>query len=371
MKNTDMDRNREIIKTSVIGIVGNAILSAFKLIIGILTNSIAVRLDAVNNMTDALSSVITIAGTKLSDKGPDKKHPFGYGRTEYLTSLTIGIIIFYAGVRALENSVRRIFDPEPGEYTLVSVIIVGLTILIKIAIGVFTGRKGRKLESVSLIASGRDALNDSAATAAALAAALIYIRTGVSIEAYVGLGIAVLILKTANDTLKDSVSMILGEKIDGAIISQIRNAIMTFPEVDSVFGIVIHNYGRKKLMGSANIEVPEVFTAAWMDNLQRAVKRKVYEDTGVEMLGITVYAENMKDRDIRDMRVSVRRMAEEIGFVVGIYGFYVDKVDRVIRFTVMVDFEADDTEAIRQELQRKVGGRYPGYKTDIVMTRAL
>ncbi len=366
-----MDRNRKIIKTSVIGIIGNVVLSAFKLTVGILTNSIAVILDAVNNITDALSSVITIVGTKLSEKEPDKRHPFGYGRIEYLTSLTIGIIILYAGFIAVRNSVIRIFDPEPSDYSAVSMYIIFLAIFVKVVIGIYSGKMGRKLESAPLLASGHDALNDSVATAATLAAALIHANTGVSIEAYIGLGIAVIILKTAKETLSDSVSLILGEKIDGEIVSLIRNSIMTFPEVDSAFGIVIHNYGRKKLMGSVNIEIPEVFTTAWVDNLQRAIKQKVYEDTGVELLGITVYAENTKDCEIRSMRESVRAMAGEIDFVVGIYGFYVDKVDRVVRFSVMVDFAADDTEPIRQELLQKIRERYPDFEADIVMTRAL
>lgn len=366
-----MDRNKEIIKTSIIGIIGNMILSALKLTVGIFTNSIAIIFDAVNNMTDALSSVITIIGTRLSEKKPDKKHPFGYGRIEYLTSLTIGIIILYAGFMGVRDSLIRIFKPEPSEYSAVSIAIICAAILVKAAIGIYTGRKGRKLESASLIASGHDAINDTIATTATLAAALIYTNTGVSLEAYIGLGIAAIILKTANETLMDSVSLILGEKLNGEIITSIRNVIMTFPEVDSTFGIVLHNYGRKKLMGSANVEIPDVFRTAWTDNLQRAIKQKVYEDTGVEMLGVTVYAENMKDREIRDMRDKIRDMAGEIDFVVGIYGFYLDKVDREIRFSVMVDFEADDIEVIRRELLQKISEHYPGYKTDIVMSREL
>lgn len=366
-----MNRNKEIIRTSIIGILGNLCLSAFKLAVGYVTNSIAIRMDAVNNITDALSSLITIAGTKLSEKEPDRKHPFGYGRLEYLTSLTIGILILYAGITAVIESVGRIIRPQALEYSSTTILIVAVAVVIKIVLGKYTQHRGKVLDSSALTASGKDAIDDSIETGATLLAAIIYVNTGVNIEAYVGLVISVLIFRTGIETLRETVSSILGESVDISIVSKVRESILSFPEVDGVFDIVIHNYGKEKLVGSAYAEVPDVLTAGWIDNLQRAVAAKVYKDTGVELMGLSIYAVNSKDREAAEIQNSVRSITESIPEIRGMHGFYLDKVDKEIKFDIVTGFDVRNSVAIRDEVEARVYEVYPDYDVSVVVKKDL
>lgn len=151
------ERDKGIIKTGVVGIVVNVLLSAFKAAVGLLSNSIAIVLDAVNNISDAASSLITIVGTKLAGKRPDRKHPYGYGRVEYLTTIIVAVIVLWAGVTSLQESVGRIINPEEASYDAVTLIIVAVAVVTKIVLGLYTKRNGQKLNSGSLVASGTDA----------------------------------------------------------------------------------------------------------------------------------------------------------------------------------------------------------------------
>ena len=153
-----MDRKKIIIKTSVKGIVVNLILVTFKAIVGILANSIVIVLDAVNNLSDALSSIITIIGTKLAGKAPDKKHPYGHGRIEYLASIVIGVIVLAAGLTALKESAQKIISPEQATYTIASLIVIGVAVAVKFFFGRYVKKVGESINSGSLIASGTDAL---------------------------------------------------------------------------------------------------------------------------------------------------------------------------------------------------------------------
>lgn len=361
-----MNRNREIIKTSFVGIGGNVLLSAFKLAVGIIANSVSIKADAVNNLTDALSSVITIIGTKLSEKEPDRKHPFGYGRIEYLTSLFIGIIILYAGFNAVQESVIRILHPEPNDYSRAALIIVTGGIAVKIAMGLYTKHKGRQLTSSALTASGQDALDDSIASAGTLLAALVYVTKGISIEAYVGIIIAGLIIKTGIETLRETISSILGERVDEEKAAAVKKAILSFPEVDGVFDLVIHNYGKERLIGSAHIEVPDVLTAGWIDNLKRSITRKVSKETGVELMGLTIYAVNSRDAEANKVQESIRKLTEEYPEIIGMHGFYMDKVDKEIKFDIVTGFDFKDTRTLRHEIRDKVRELYPDYAIRVV-----
>ena len=184
---TENSRDKVIIRTSVIGILTNVLLAAFKAAVGFLSNSIAVILDAVNNLSDALSSVITIVGTKLAGKLPDKKHPLGYGRIEYLSAMIVSGLVLYAGITSAVESVKKIIHPENPDYSPVSLIIIAVAVAAKVFLGRYVKAQGRKVNSGSLVASGSDALNDAILSSSVLASALIFMLSGISLEAWVGI----------------------------------------------------------------------------------------------------------------------------------------------------------------------------------------
>ena len=169
-----ISREKTIVKTSILGIISNFFLAGFKAFAGLVSNSIAITLDAVNNLTDALSSVITIVGTKLAGKKPDKKHPYGHGRIEYFSATIIAAIILYAGITSLVESVKKIIYPETPDYSVVAIIIVSVAIIVKILLGLYFRKVGKKVKSDSLIGSGNDALTDSIISVATLVSAIIW-----------------------------------------------------------------------------------------------------------------------------------------------------------------------------------------------------
>ena len=210
----EISRNQTIIRTSIIGILANVFLAAFKAVAGLTANSIAIVMDAVNNISDAASSVITIVGTKLAGKEPDRKHPFGYGRIEYLSAMIISILVLYAGITALSESVRKIIYPDTPDYSAVTLIIVAVAVIVKIFLGRYVKHVGEKVHSDSLINSGEDATLDSIISASTLVAAGIYLKFHISLEAWLGAAISLVIIRSGIQMLRDALSQILGQRAD-------------------------------------------------------------------------------------------------------------------------------------------------------------
>lgn len=366
-----MDRTKEIVKVSITGIAANALLAAVKIAIGTISGSVAIRADGINNLGDSLSSVITLVGAKLSVKEPDRKHPFGYGRIENISSLIIGLIIIYAGVGAFRDSVVRILDPAECDYSAPAIAAICAALVIKVSLGFYTKWRGVVLESDALTASGKDALNDSLMSAATIVSALLYVTQGIKIEQYVGLVIALLVIKTGIETVRDTVSTILGERVSTELIEDVKNSIMSFPEVLGVYDIALHSYGRERMIGSAHIEIPEKLKAAWIDNLQRAISRKVYEDTGVEMMGVSVYAVNSRHSNTEEIREKIESILSEFSEVISMHGFYIDHTDCAIRFDVVTDFDVRDRADLSRRVSERVAKDYPEYEIEVNVDYAL
>ena len=208
---TTANRDSIIIKTSIIGILTNVLLAAFKAAIGLMSNSIAVILDAVNNLSDALSSIITIVGTKLAGKLPDKEHPLGYGRIEYLSALTVAGIVLYAGITSAVESVKKIFNPEVPDYDTIALVIIAAAVVVKIVLGKYVKAQGEKVNSGSLVASGADAMFDAVLSFSVLVSAILFLTTGISLEAYVGAIISGFIIKSGIDMIRETLDEILGQ----------------------------------------------------------------------------------------------------------------------------------------------------------------
>ncbi|MBR4760494.1 MAG: cation transporter [Lachnospiraceae bacterium] len=365
--NKEQNRNRIIIRTSVIGIAANILLAAFKAVIGITANSIAIVMDAVNNISDAASSVITIIGTKLAGKEPDKKHPFGYGRIEYLSAMIISVIVLYAGITAFVESVKKIIHPETPDYSIVSLVVVGVAVLVKIVLGSYVKKVGTKVNSDSLINSGDDAVLDSVISASTLAAAVVYLIFQISLEAWLGAIIAVVIIKAGLDMLKDTLSKILGERVDAELARDIKATVSGFEEVNGVYDLVMHNYGPDSYNGSVHIEVPDTLSADDLDKLLRKIQMKVYKDHNVILTAIGVYSYNTQDPVAVAAREKVSKLVTGVPGVIQMHGFYIDKAEKTIRFDFVVSFEAEDRSAVYREVCERVQKEYPDHTLQIAM----
>ena len=361
------DRDRKIIRTSIIGILANIFLVAFKAFIGLTSNSIAIVMDAVNNLSDAASSVITIIGTKLARKEADRKHPFGYGRIEYLSAMVISVLVLYAGITAFIESVKKIITPETPDYTPVALIIVAAGVIVKIALGLYVKSVGKKFNSDSLINSGQDATLDSIISASTLVAAAVYIIFHISLEAWLGAVIAVVIIKSGIEMLRDTLSKILGERADAELAKEIKRTVNSFPEVLGSYDLVLHNYGPDAFHGSVHIEVPDTFTADELDRLTRKLTAAVYEKTGVILTAVGVYSSNTKDALAVETRKRVSEIALSHEHVMQIHGFYFDSEEKSIRFDIIVSFDAKDRREVCRQVTADIQKAFPDYRLEIVL----
>ena len=365
--NIESSREKTIIRTSVVGIVANVFLAGFKAVIGLMTNSIAIVLDAVNNISDAGSSLITIVGTKLAGKAPDKKHPFGYGRIEYLSAMIISMIVLYAGITSFVESVKQIIHPETPEYTPVSLIIVAVAVVVKILLGRYVKSVGVRGNSDSLVNSGEDATLDSVISASTLVAAGIFLLFHVSLEAWLGAIISLVIVKSGIEMLRDTISQILGERNDKELAKAIHDTVMSFPEVQGAYDLVLNNYGPDSWNGSIHIEVPDTCSADSLDQLIREITMKVVREHHVILTAVGVYSVNTKDEEI----IRAKRQVEEIvlshEFVTQMHGFYLMKEQKTMRFDIVVSFDADDRRAVYREAVADVQKAFPDYQLQAAM----
>ena len=362
-----MDRNKKIIQTSIIGIAANCLLAAFKAFIGLLSGSIAIVLDAVNNLSDALSSVITIVGTKLANKAPDRKHPLGHGRVEYISTAVIAIIICYAGITSLVESIKKIMNPQLPKYTTVTLIIVAVAVFVKIILGTYVKKVGESVKSESLVASGEDAKLDAVISTSTLVAAIIFIQFGVSLEAYIGAIISIVIIKAGYDMISETISHILGERVEIELSHQVKRIVVSFDEVSGAYDLSLHNYGPDRYVGSIHIEVDEDMTMTRLDQLQRQIAYVVYKETGVTLEGIGIYSKNKKDSEADLIQREIAKFVKTFDYVKQIHGFYYDPNQKLLSFDVVITFDSPDRDATYRKIVEALKEKYPEYTFSVNM----
>ena len=360
-----MNRDKIIIKTSIVGILTNVILAAFKAVVGVVSNSIAVILDAVNNLSDALSSIITIVGTKLAGKLPDKKHPLGYGRIEYLSAMIVSGIVLYAGMTSLVESIKKIIYPEMPDYSMTSLVIIAVAVVVKIILGKYVKAQGKKVNSGSLVASGSDALSDAILSASVLVSAVIFMLTGYSLEAYVGIVISGFIIKAGIEMMIETLNEILGTRADKEITNKIKHLISEEPKVRGAYDLIMYNYGPDKYYASVHMEVPDVMTAKEIRSLTRRIESKVYDTTGVIVAAVGIYAYNTKNDEAMEIEKDVKKRILQHKWAVQVHGFYLDIEAKIMHFDVVLSFNINPEEGIKI-LYEELHIAYPEYKFEIV-----
>ena len=367
MNGSEASREKTIVKTSVIGIVANVFLAGFKAVIGLMTHSIAIVLDAVNNISDAGSSLITIVGTKLAGREPDKKHPFGYGRIEYLSAMIISVIVLYAGITSFVESVKQILHPETPEYNAVSLVIVAVAVVVKILLGRYVKSVGVRVNSDSLVNSGEDATLDSIISASTLVAAGIFLIFHVSLEAWLGAVISAVIIKSGIEMLRDTISQLLGERNDRELAKKIRETVMSFPGVEGAYDLVLNNYGPDTWNGSIHIEVPDTYSADRLDQMLREIMVKVHSEHRVLLTAIGEYSVNTKDEEVIRTKQRVAEIVFANPYVRQMHGFYLTKEEKQIRFDLVISFDAGDRKAVYAEVVAAVQKEFPDYTLQVAM----
>ena len=364
-----MNNNREkvVIKTSIISILSNIVLAGFKAFVGFLANSIAIISDAVNNLSDALSSIITIVGTKLAGRAPDKKHPYGYGRIEYMTFLIVSAIVLYAGITALVQSIKKIIHPEKPDYSMITLIILIAGIIVKFILGLYVKNKGKKVNSNSLVASGMDAFNDGILSISVLLSAVIYIIFKVNLEAYVGVILSVFIIKAGLELIKESVDNMLGVRVESSLSRSIKKEVTKEKEVEGAYDLILNDYGPDKYLGSIHIEVKDTLTVTDIDRISRNITKRVLEKYGVILHTIGVYSVNTKDKTVINAKKEISKIVFSNKGILQMHGFYIDKKEKNISFDIIIDFKIKNREEVYNKIYDEVKEKYKDYNINITL----
>ena len=361
-----MDRSKQIIRTSWIGIAANVLLAGFKAVVGVLASSVAIVMDAVNNLSDALSSVITIVGTKLSQRPADRKHPFGFGRIEYFSAIIIAVIVLSAGVTSLIESVKKIIEPTEPSYTMVTLIVIIVAIAVKIVLGLYVKRKGEQLKSDALTASGADALFDAIITLATLVSAGVMLLWNVSLDGILGALISVVIIKAGIEMLAGPVNDLLGTSIPAELASQIKKEVSEFEGVHGVFDLILHNYGPDVKIGSLHISVNDTMSAHDIHGLTRKISTAMYERHGIIMT-VGVYAVATGDNKRTELQNKVIQTLAANKEIVQVHGFYYSEKDNMLTVDVVPDDTTHDDAALVSKLTSQIEPLTPGLQATIVV----
>ncbi len=357
-----ISREKTIIRTGIIGIIANILLASFKALVGVAVHSTAMILDAVNNFSDVLSSVVTIIGTKIASKKPDYKHPLGHGRVEYLAQMIIAALILYAGITALWESIQKIINPVEADHSAISLTIISVAIVVKIGLGIFVKGQGKKVKSDLLISSGTDALFDAILSTAVLISAVILLLFKFNIEAYVSVIISLFILKAGFEIIREAVDDMVGHRIESEYTKKVKDSVLTFKEVHGAYDLVLHNYGPDKYLGSLHIEVDDTMTADKIDTLTRNITSKVYADTGIFLTAIGLYSRNSSNERLMKLRNDITELVVDHKHIKQLHGFYVDEENKRITFDVVVDFEEQDREGLVAHIKNDVKNALPEYE---------
>ena len=348
-----MDRSKQIIRTSVIGIITNVLLAGFKALVGLLAHSVAIVLDAVNNMSDALLSVITIIGTKLSVRPADKEHPFGYGRVEYFTAIIISAIVLTTGITSLVESVKKIINPTLPDYTTITLIVIIAAILTKLVLGWYVRKQGQKLESDALIASGSDALFDAVITLATLISAGIMLIWNVSLDGYLGVLISAVIIKAGIEMLASPINQLLGASVSAELTRQIKSEILEMEGVQGVYDIIVHGYGPNLSIGSLHISVPDTMGAYQIHGLTRNISELMMSRHGIIMT-VGIYANPTGSNRHAELQKEVIQTLTQQDHVIQVHGFYYYESDNRVSIDVVPDMTVTDDEAFINLLTDKL-----------------
>ena len=358
-------REKEIIKTSIIGIIGNVILVLFKAFVGIIANSVSIIMDAINNFTDALSSIITIIGTKLSGKKPNKKHPYGYGRIEYMTSTLIALLILFAGGMAIYESIKSIIDHYQNgtmpSFEIYSIIIIAAAILVKVSIGLYFRHKGNKIDSEALKASGMDALFDSILSTATLVGVILAKFANLYVEGFLGIIIGLFILKSGFGVLAESLSSMIGNRFDKEYIKEIKREINSIDGVKGTYDLILNSYGHNKNIGSVHIGVSDKLSAKEIQKIERDITMLMYTKYNTIMT-IGIYAENFSDEFTKDYYSKVLDIIKKYDTVLQIHGFYIDKELMLINYDLVISFDDTNPEETINKIKEETEALDSNYK---------
>lgn len=359
----------------MVGIVSNIFLSLLKIIIGIITSSIAITADAINNLTDAGSSIITLIGFRLAKKPADAEHPYGHRRIEYITGLIVSMVITILGVQFLISSVQSLFRPSETYYTVPAFVILVISIIVKLWQSRFYVAVGKHIDSTTLIATASDSRNDVISTSAVLLGALITRLTSVNLDGWLGCAVAIFIIKSGISLIIETADPLLGLAPDPQLIKSIGNKIMTYDGVLGYHDLMVHNYGPDRCFVSVHVEVPAEQDILVSHDIIDNIEFDFLRETGMHVvihLDPVVTADetiNLLHSEVADI---IGKISSESGFEISMHDFRVVKgqthTNLIFDIVVPFDFKISDHE-LRERIENEIHKLSPTYNSVITCDR--
>ena len=359
-------RENRITAVSGLNIAVNLLVASVKVLIGVISSSIAIISEGINNATDALTSVLTFIGTKLAGKHPDEKHPFGYGRIEYLTGLIISVLITVTGIEMLISSVKLIFEPDELSVSYSSLIIVSVTALIKFFLGNYTVKEGKKAASDSLIAVGKDCVSDSYSSAITIASSLIFLIFGISLDAYVGVFISLLILKVGIEVLLGTVSELIGRPGEYELARKLYKEIRSTDGILNAADMMLHNYGPESYSGSVNVEIDHDMTVGEIYRFIHELQLRIMHEYNVTMV-FGIYAVDNDGEYVREIREKVADFVKSREHVSSFHAIYLDADSNKLYCDLVVDYAENDWDSLKKDFTDYMALHFPGHELQLTI----
>ncbi len=359
-------REGAVVTVSALNILVNLISAAVKVVIGMAVSSIAIVSEGVNNATDSATSLITIVGTKLSAKHPTEKHPFGFGRIEYLTSLLIAVLILFTGAELMESSIKLIFEPQEMSISYVTMAIIAVSAILKLLLGTFTIKEGKRVDSSSLAALGTECRSDSVVSVITLVTALVFLVFRVNLDAYAGIIMALIVLKAGLEVLKETLSDLLGQSGEKELAQELYRIIRAEPLVLNAADMMLHNYGPDAYSGSVNVEIDHSKTVGEVYAALHKLQLRIMHEKHITMV-FGIYAVDKDHQEIRQLREQVAAFVREQEHVTSYHALYIHPNGRDIYVDLVVDYDLADWDALRREFTDYMAARYPEKHLELVI----
>lgn len=373
LKDADLNtaRGRELCGrlAGIVGIICNVILCIMKMVVGTITASIAITADGINNLSDAGSSIITLIGFRISGKAADNDHPFGHARMEYVTALIVSIIILLIGFNLGQSSIEKIFSPENTQFSTVSFLILGVSILIKFWMMLFNAKLGKTINSTALEATSADSRNDAIATLAVLIAAVISKFTSLNLDGYMGALVAAFIIYSGVGLIKETIGPLLGQAPDPKIVKELKQRILSYEGVLGVHDFMVHCYGPGIYYASAHIEMDANSNMLSCHDVLDSIENDVRKQMKIQLV-LHLDPLVTDDEETNVLKEKVNRIVRDLDVDLSIHDFRVVtgmKAKNVV-FDVLVprDFKMTDVE-VREYLEKKISQEMGG-KVGTVIT---
>lgn len=359
-------REGVIVTTSWLGVIVNILCALVKIIIGVLAGSLAIISEGLNNAADVASSILTIVGTKLAGKHPTKEHPFGYGRIEYLTSLIIAAMILMTAYETISEAIGLIFNPKSMELSILIIIIIAASAIIKYVLGAYVQKQGEKINSQALVGVGKDSKSDCIVSVVTIVATICYIFFHISIDAYAGIITSLFIFKAGFEILKETVGDLLGNAGDRELADELYKLIRSNPLVLNAADMMLHNYGPDRYSGSVNIELDHALTVEQIYAAIHAMQLQIMHDFNIVMV-FGVYAVDRDHENVIEMRKYIGSFVQNTDHVNSFHALYIDPNNNDIYCDLVVDYDLDDWDKLRDTFTDYMQRKYPGQRLELVI----